>query len=57
MLVEARGLIDRFLAIIRMKVASDLETWIREASTNLIAPFASGITRGRVAVQAAITEP
>lgn len=57
MLGEARGLIDRFQSMIRMKTASGLETWITEASTSLIASFASGIMRDRAAVRAAITEP
>ena len=54
MLVEARGLTDRFHAMIRKKAASDLEAWITDASTSLIASFASGITRDRRAVGAAI---
>lgn len=57
MLVEARGLTDRFHAMIRKKAASDLEPWITDASTSLIASFASGITRDRRAVGAAIAEP
>ena len=57
LLVEARGLIDRFQSMIRMKAASGLEAWIREASMSLIASFASGIMRDSAAVRAAITEP
>lgn len=57
MLVDARGLIDRFHAMIRKKTASDLEPWLSDASTSLIASFASGITRDRTAVSAAIAEP
>ena len=57
MLVEARGLTDRFHSMIRKKTASDLEPWIIEARTSLIASFASGITRDHAAVGAAIGEP
>jgi transposase len=57
MLVEARCLIDRFQAMIRTRAADDLEAWITEAGASLIASFASGITRDRAAVHAAITEP
>lgn len=57
MLVEARCLIDRFQAMIRTKAASDLDAWVTEATTSLIASFASGITRDRAAVRAAIIEP
>jgi transposase len=41
----------------RTKVASDLDPWITEAATSLLASFANGITRDRAAVRAAITEP
>ena len=57
MLVEARGLTDRFHALIRKRTASDLEPWLNDASTSLIASLASGITRDRAAVSAAISEP
>jgi len=55
-LVEARNLADRFQAMIRKKAAADLDPWIIEASASLIASFASGITRDRAAIHAAITE-
>lgn len=57
MLVEARSLIDRFQAMIRTKVASDLDAWATEASQSLVASFPSGIMRDRATVHAAITEP
>lgn len=57
MLVEARALINQFQSMIRLKAASGLEAWVMEARTSLIASFASGITRDRAAVRAAITEP
>jgi transposase len=57
MLVEARRLMERFHAMIRKKIAADLEPWIVEASTSLIASFANGIARDKAAVRAAIIEP
>ena len=38
-LVEARRLMEWFHAMIRKKTAADLEAWIAEASTSLIAPL------------------
>jgi transposase len=57
MLVEARGLIDRFHSMIRKTVAADLDPWIADASASLIASLAAGITKDKAAVRAAITEP
>ncbi len=57
MLVEARGLIDRFQSMIGMKAASGLEAWVMEASMSLIASFTSGIARDRVAVRATPMAP
>ncbi len=57
LLVEARDLIDRFHAMIRKKLKNDLEPWIADAVTSLIASFANGIARDMAAVRAAITEP
>lgn len=56
-LVEARGLTDRFHSMIRKKATADLGCWIVDAGDSLIASFASGITRDRPAVSAAIAEP
>ena len=56
-LVEARRLMEWFHAMIRKKTAADLEPWIAEASTSLIASFANGIARDKAAVRAAVTEP
>ena len=52
LLVEARALIDSFHAMIRKKVADDLEPWIVGASKSLVASFANGITRDHAAVRA-----
>jgi transposase len=57
MLVKARDLIDRFHAMIRRKAASDLEPWINDTDTGLLASFRSGIRRDLAAVRAAIAEP
>ena len=56
-LVEARALIDRFQAMIRTKVETDLDLCIADAAASLVASFASGIAREKCAVRAAITEP
>ena len=56
LLVEARDLIDRFHAMIRKRIASDLEPWLAEAAASPIAAFANGIARDKAAVRAAITE-
>jgi transposase len=56
-LVKARGLIDRFHAMIRKKTEADLEPWIADADTSLLASFARGIRRDHAAVRAAIAEP
>ena len=56
-LVEARTLVDRSQAMLRQKLATDLDPWIATASVGLIASFASGVVREKAAVCAAITEP
>jgi transposase len=56
-LAETRRLVDRFHTMIRKKNETDLDPWIGEASTSLIASFAAGIKRDKAAVSAAITEP
>lgn len=56
-LLEARNLIDRFHAMIRKKVDADIEQWIIDARSSLIASFAKGILKDKAAVSAAIAEP
>ncbi|MGH7603951.1 MAG: ISL3 family transposase [Gemmatimonadaceae bacterium] len=56
-LVEARRLVERFQAMLRQKLIADLDPWIASASASLIASFASGITKDKDAVRAAITQP
>ena len=56
-LVEAHDLTERFHAMIRKKAALNLEPWLKDASTSLIASFANGIMYDRAAVGAAIATP
>jgi transposase len=55
-LLEARTLLDRFHAMVRQK-SLDLDGWIADATTSLMASFAAGIRKDRSAVWAAITSP
>ncbi|WP_024882137.1 ISL3 family transposase [Methylosinus sp. LW3] len=54
-LVEARAAVAAFQATIRKKAGDDLDGWIDRAKTGLLASFASGVTKDRAAVVAAIT--
>jgi transposase len=56
-LVEARKLVERFQVMLRQKLDTDLDPWIASASASLVASFASGITKDKDAVRAAIVEP
>ena len=56
-LVEARGLIDRFHAMIRTKADAELDGWTIDARRSLVASFARGIAKDEAAVRAAITAP
>ena len=55
-LVEARALLDRFHAMVRRK-SPDLEGWIDDTATSLLASFAAGISKDKAAVTAAIASP
>ena len=57
MLDEARALLSRFQAMIRERKRSDLDTWIEAAARSLLASFAGGIVKDKMAVAAALTEP
>lgn len=57
LLVEARETIDSFHHMIRRKTAADLEPWIDQARSSLIASFANGVSRDIAAVRAAIVSP
>jgi transposase len=56
-LVPARDLMDRFHRMIQHRTSADLETWISDARTSLLASFTTGIVNDRSAVKAALTEP
>ena len=56
-LIEARALVDRFQAMVRTKNNADLDTWIADAKTSLVASFVTGIVQDKAAVSAAMTEP
>ena len=56
-LVDARNLVERFHAMIRTKAAAELNGWIEQAKSSLIAPLARGIAKDFAAIRAAITEP
>ena len=55
-LVGARTLLDRFHTMVRKK-SSDLDGWIADATTSLMASFAAGVSKDRGAVAAAIASP
>ena len=55
-LLEARSLMDRFHNMVRRK-SPDLDAWIGDATTSLLASFAAGVSRDRGAVAAAIASP
>ena len=56
-LAAARSLVERFGAMIRTKAVAELDGWIEQARTSLIAPLARGVAKDAAAVRAAITEP
>jgi transposase len=56
-LVEARMLVERFQAMVRNKLVVDIDPWIATASVSRIASFASGISKDKAAVCAALAEP
>jgi transposase len=43
--------------MIRKKIVDDLDPWIAEAKSSLIASFATGITKYKAAVRASIIQP
>ena len=55
-LIEARGLLDRFHAMVRRKTPY-LDGWITDAASSLLASFAAGVSRDKAAITAAITSP
>ena len=57
LLVEAREIIAAFQAMVRKKSLADLESWLEQAQSSLVASFANGVMRDQAAVSAAITLP
>lgn len=55
-LTEARRLVERFHTMIRTKGEADLDAWLTDAKPSLLASFAAGITKTKVAVRNAIIE-
>jgi transposase len=56
-LADDRDLVERFRTMIRTKVVANLDGWIGQARTSLIAPLARGVAKDVAAIRAAITEP
>ena len=56
-LVEARELIALFHAMVRKTASADLDSWIAQARTSLVASFARGVAKDQAAVRAAILLP
>lgn len=54
LLVEARSVIAAFHAMIRKKHEAELDAWIEQAKTSLVASLANGVMKDRAAVRAAI---
>ena len=57
LITEARDAIAAFQDMIRRKAAIELAAWLDGAKEGLVAGFASGITKDKAAVTAAITSP
>ncbi len=54
---EARDVIADFQDMIRRKAATDLDGWIDRAQGSLVAAFANGVLKDKVAITAAIASP
>lgn len=54
---EARSLLSGFQTMIRERKPPDLDRWIDTAARGLLASFATGLSRDRAAVAAALAEP
>ena len=53
----ARDLLDRFQRLIQHRKDANLDGWIADAKSGLMASFANGIVQDHAAVKAALTEP
>ena len=56
-LVTARGLFDRFQAMIRERKSAELSSWLQDAASSLLASFVNGLRADERAVAAALVEP
>jgi transposase len=56
-LVEAREVIAAFQSMVRRKALPGLDDWIQRARHSLVSSFASGVSKDRFAVAAAILTP
>jgi transposase len=54
-LVEARGIIAAFQAMIRKRSLGLLDAWIEGARSSIVASFVNGVVKDKAAVSAAIT--
>jgi transposase len=54
LLAEARDAITAFQDMIRRKATAELDAWLERAKSGLLAAFASGLTKDKPAVTAAI---
>jgi transposase len=57
LLVAAREVIAAFQAMIRKRSLADLEPWLAQAQSSLVASLANWIIKDKAAVSAAITSP
>jgi transposase len=57
LLAEARDAIMGFHDMIRSKATTELDAWLDRAKGGLLAAFASGMTKDKTAVTAAIASP
>jgi transposase len=56
-LVEARGIIAAFRAMIRKRSLEPLDGWIECARASIVASFPNGVVKDKAAVVAAISSP
>lgn len=57
LLVEARETVATFQAMVRKRLADALDPWLARTKSSLVASFANGVLKDKVAVAAAITSP
>jgi transposase len=56
-LVKARDLLDRFQTMLRQRKSADLQPWLRDAASSLMASFVNGLQADEAAIAAALVEP